>query len=292
MVGFQAKGFGFNSWITLIPGKSIYLQNKNYTIQSNDTLVELAVKFKVGYQHLVLANPGLDPWIPKENQTIIIPYQILIPKEFIKPKKIQYIIINLPEMRLYYFNYPWVFIAPIGIGTEGKLPPLDTYTIINKKEKPFWYPPPSIRDEDPTLPPVVPPGPDNPMGDYALYLSKGLYAIHGTNKIYSIGRRTTHGCIRLYPEHIKFLFHEVPINTQVEIIYEPYKVGIENKTIYVQIFPDIENLISHPILHILKKIEALAPNKDFVIDLLVLEKILKNPDGLVHKIGIIKDKPN
>lgn len=251
--------------------------------------MELAVRFKVGYQHLVMANPKVDPWLPEENQVILIPYQILIPKEFIKPKKIQYIVINLPEMRLYYFNYPWVFIAPIGIGTEGKLPPLDTYTIINKREKPFWYPPPSIRAEDPTLPPIVPPGPDNPLGEHALYLSKGLYAIHGTNKIYSIGRRTTHGCIRLYPDHIKFLFNEVPIGTQVEIIYEPYKIAVEGNIIYLQAFPDIENLISNPFLHVLKKVENLLKDKDFVINLLVLEEIIKNPDGLVHKIGKIKE---
>lgn len=289
MFGFQGKGLGVNSWITLIPGKYIYLQNKTYLIQANDTLVDLAVRFRVGYQHLVMANPKVDPWLPKESQVILIPYQILIPKEFIKPKKIQYIFINLPEMRLYYFNYPWVFVAPIGIGTEGKLPPLGNYTIINKKEKPFWYPPPSIRAEDPTLPPIVPPGPDNPLGDYALYLSKGLYALHGTNKIYSIGRRTTHGCIRLYPDHIKFLFDEVPMGTQVEMIYEPYKLAVEGKEIYLQAFPDIENLISNPFLHVLKKVETLLKDKDFVINLLLLEEILKNPDGLVHKIGEVKE---
>jgi L,D-transpeptidase ErfK/SrfK len=285
---FQALAASLLQSIPIIPDKHIYLKNQTYTIKEGDTLVDLAVTFEVGYQHLVLANPGVDPWLPKTNQTIIIPYQVLVPQEFILKSQEPYILVNLPEMRLYFFNPPFMFIAPIGIGDEGKLPPLDIYFIKRKKEKPYWYPPPSIKAEDPDLPDVVPPGPENPMGEYALYLSKGLYAIHGTNKIYSIGRRSTHGCIRMYPQHIKFLYETVPIGTKVFIVYEPYKIAVEKNKIYLQAFPDIENKIKNPLVYILKKLDQLLGEKDYKIDLLKLEKQFENPDGLVHQIGEVK----
>ncbi len=252
-------------------------------------MVDLAVNFKVGYSHLVLANPNIDPWIPPVGEKIIIPKQILIPEEFVSLSK-NLIIINLPEMTLYYFKNKNFFIAPIGIGEIGNLPPLGIYAIIKKQEKPIWYPPPSIRLKDPTLPKMIPPGPDNPLGDYALYLSRGLYAIHGTNKPYSIGRRTTHGCIRLYPEDIKFLFDNTPIGTLVQITYEPYKIAIENNEIFIQVFPDIENLIHSPFKYIIKKLDFLTKKRkvNYQIDLIFLEKILEKKDGLIYKIGIIK----
>ena len=276
------------SFIPLVPDKFIYFKNLTYTLQEKDTLVDLAVKFKLGYYHLTLANPEIDPWVPPPGKKIIIPKKILIPEEFLfLPDNL--IIINLPEMRLYYFKNKNFFIAPIGIGAEGSLPPLGTYTIINKKEKPTWYPPPSIKAEDPTLPDVVPPGPENPMGDYALYLSKGLYAIHGTNKIYSIGRRSTHGCIRLYPEDIKFLFKNVSIGTLVKIVYEPYKIAIENGEIYLQAFPDIENFVKNPLGHIIQKLDFITERKKlkYQVDLFTLEKVIEKPDGFIYKIGKI-----
>ncbi len=270
--------------------KFIYLEDFSYIIKEEDTLTDLAVTFKVGYQALLLANPGVDPWVPDPGTKIIIPKKILIPPEFILNQN-RYIIINLPEMRLYYFERGKFKVFPIGVGDEGKLTPAGKYLIVRKKEKPTWYPPESIRAEDPTLPEVVPPGPENPMGDYALYLDRGLYAIHGTNKPYSIGRRTTHGCFRLYPEDIEYVYKKVPLKTPVYVIYEPYKVAIEGKSIYLQAFPDIENKIKNPLPYILQKIEALI-SKDFTykIDLLKLDKILENPDGLVHKIGTVKRK--
>ncbi len=282
----QVKAFFY---IHIIPHKFIYLKNKTYTIKKEDTLVDLAVTFGIGYNNLVLANPEVDPWIPKPKKKIIIPYQVLIPQEFSKYfHSKSYIIINLPEMRLYYFKSSELFIFPIGVGDVGKLPDLGIYKIIRKKKDPSWYPPPSIKAEDPDLPDVVPPGPDNPMGKYALYLSRGLYAIHGTNKIYSIGRRSTHGCIRLYPKDIEFLYNNVPVGTTVEIIYEPYKVAVENKKIYIQAYKDIEKKIKYPALYIIEKLDKLTKKHNYQINLLKLEKILENPNGLIYEIGKIK----
>ncbi|MDM7202837.1 MAG: L,D-transpeptidase family protein [Thermodesulfobacteriaceae bacterium] len=281
-----SQAFGFTP---LEKNRYIFFKNKHYQIKKGDTLIDLAVSFKLGYQHLVWANPKLDPWVPEEGATIVLPYQILIPEEFLHPES-EYLLINLPEMRLYYFRNKSFKVFPIGIGDEGKLPPLGKYLIVRKKEKPFWYPTPSIQAEEPDLPLVVPPGPDNPMGEYALYLDRGFYAIHGTNKAESIGRRTTHGCFRLYPEDIKTLFHLVPTKTPVYLVYEPYKIALTDKKIYLQAFPDLEKKIKNPFLYLIKKLDALTGTKgvNYQINLIKLEKILANPDGLVHHIGEIK----
>ncbi len=275
--------------IHIIPNRYIYFKNKTYVIKREDTLVDLAVSFGIGYRNLILANPGVDPWIPKPKTKIIIPYQILIPQEFKKYfNSKSYIVVNLPEMRLYYFTHSKVYVFPIGIGAKGKLPESGIYKIVRKKKDPTWYPPPSIKAEEPDLPDKVPPGPDNPMGKYALYLSRGLYAIHGTNKVYSIGRRSTHGCIRLYPKDIEFLFKHVPLGTPVEIVYEPYKLAIQDKKIYLQPYKDIENRIKYPVLYIIEKLNKLTKQAYYKINLLKLEKILKDPRGLIYQIGKIK----
>ncbi|MCS7199916.1 MAG: L,D-transpeptidase family protein [Caldimicrobium sp.] len=273
----------------LLPKKAIYFQNAIYKIKEKETLVDLAVSFRLGYNALILANREYDPWIPPTGAEIILPFQILIPPNFILPLK-RYILINLPEMRLYYFQENKFLVFPIGIGDEGKLPPPGFYYIKDKRVNPFWYPPESIRAEDPTLPKVVPPGPDNPLGEYALYLNKGLYAIHGTNKPHSIGRRTTHGCFRLYPEHIELLYHLTPLKTPVYIISEPYKLAIEKDIIYLQAFPDLEKRQNNPLSHIIRTLDALTVKEglNYQINLLKLEQILENPDGLVHKIGVLK----
>ncbi len=283
-----SQGFAFTP---LQKGKHIYFEDKYYVLKERDTLVDLAVTFKVGYQALLLANPGIDPWVPPPATKIRLPYKIIIPEDFIL-KNPNYILINLPEMRLYYFQKEAFLTFPIGIGDEGKLTPTGSYQIARKKERPFWYPTESIRREEPDLPEVVPPGPENPMGDYALYLDKGLYAIHGTNKAYSIGRRTTHGCFRLYPEDIERLFKLVPLKTDVFVIYEPYKLAIEEDSIYLQAFPDIEKRVSSPFQYILQKLEGLTQPKGLTyrINLLTLEEILSQPDGLVHRIGKIRKK--
>ena len=283
LISCQAENL---SYFLLTPNQYIYGQDLTYIIKKEDTFVNLAIKFKIGYNSLILANSKINPWIPPKGKTIIIPKKVLIPKSFKKINK--GIVINLPEMRLYFFyNSKKVFVYPISIGKKNKLIPTGIYKIIDKKKDPIWYPPPSIRKEKPYLPKKIPPGPNNPLGKYVLYLSKKYYAIHGTNILYSIGRRATHGCIRLYPFHIEELFHMVSINTPVWIVYEPYKIAIENNKIYIQCFPDIENRIKNPVFYTIKQIQKLAKGCSYKIELLKLIQLINKPDGLVHKIGYI-----
>ena len=90
--------------------------------------------------------------------------------------------------------------------------------VIRKVEGPTWTPTPSMRERDPSLPAVIPAGPENPLGTHALYLSWQYYRIHGTHDTRKIGRRSSDGCIGLYNEMIAELYPLVPVGTQVRLI--------------------------------------------------------------------------
>jgi L,D-transpeptidase ErfK/SrfK len=205
-----------------------------YTVQEKDTLLDIARRFDMGIAEVMSANPDVDPWLPKPGSTVIIPSLHILPALERKG-----IIINLGALRLYYFPDPHtVMTFPIGIGMDGWTTPTGETKIVRKRERPTWWAPKSILDEDPTLPPFIPPGPENPLGDYAMNLGIPGYLLHGTNKPYgSIGRRSSHGCMRLYPEDIEQLFAAVEVGTPVTIIDVPYQLGWKGNTLYLQAMP-------------------------------------------------------
>lgn len=218
-----------------ISDKTVIGIEQTYTIKGKETLLEIARYFGLGYNEIVEANPHIDPWIPPEGQKIRIPTIWILPKT-----KDEGIVINLAEMRLYYFfkagkGYPMVRTFPIGIGREGLNTPLGVYSITSKVRNPTWYPPKFAREEDTSLPPYIPPGPDNPLGGHWLQLSVSGYGIHGTNKPWGIGRKVSRGCIRLYPEDILWLFEKVKIKTHVEITNQPVKIGYKGDRLYIEV---------------------------------------------------------
>jgi len=218
-----------------------------YVLKENDNFLALAQKLRVGFNELVEANRGIDPWIPRAGERIIIPTRYVLPNV-----KQSGVVVNLAELRLYYFHPAVAGIDtrvvstyPISVGKSDQWgTPLAQTKIIGKRAKPNWYPPKSIRAEheaknDP-LPAVVAAGPDNPLGDYALRLGLTGYLIHGTNVPEGIGMRVTHGCIRMHPAGIEQLFSEVSVNTEVQIINQPYKVGWLNNKLYIESHAEIE----------------------------------------------------
>lgn len=201
------------------------------TAKYEDTLVHMARANNLGFIEIRAANPHLDPWIPGEGAEVIIPNMHILPDA---PH--QGIVINLAEMRLYYYQDPKQvpLSLPIGIGREGLGTPKGKTKVIRKKEGPTWRPTKRMRDEDPDLPAVVKAGPENPLGDYALYLGWPQYAIHGTNKPYGIGRRVSSGCIRMYPEGIERLFSRVPVGTPVNVVDQPIKTAWIDDKLYLE----------------------------------------------------------
>ena len=199
-----------------------------------DTLLHVARDFDLGFVELRAANPHIDPWLPGAGTSILLPTAHLLPDA---PR--EGLVINLAEMRLYYFSAPDEPPAtfPIGIGREGRTTPTGVTTVARKKEGPAWYPPDSIRAEKPELPSVVEPGPDNPLGTHAVYLGWPAYLIHGTNNPWGIGRRVSSGCIRMYPEDIVSLFGMVPVGTPVTVVDQPIKFGFVDGDLYIEVHP-------------------------------------------------------
>lgn len=210
---------------------------KIYPAKHEDTLVYIARDNNLGFVEMRAANPDVDPWLPGEGTKLVIPTRHLLPDAPYKG-----IVINLPEMRLYAFingeNEPESY--PIGIGREGLATPLGTTEIVRKQVGPTWRPTPRMREENPKLPESIGPGPDNPLGDYAMYLGWAQYAIHGTNKPFGIGRRVSSGCIRMYPEGIEALFQRIPIGTPVRVVDQPIKLAWIENELYLEAHPDIE----------------------------------------------------
>jgi L,D-transpeptidase ErfK/SrfK len=257
------------------PSMTIIGFKDTYTIKDSETLIEIARGYDIGYNELIAANNGIDPWIPKKGAEIVIPTRWLLPDMLDNG-----ILINLAEMRLYYSFYvrgkKYLKTFPIGIGTNGFDTPIGTYKVTVKVKDPVWRIPGSIRDEYPDMPDYVPPGPDNPLGKYWLQLSDG-YGIHGTNRPFGIGRRVSHGCIRLYPEDIKVLFKSARLGTKVKIVDEPVKTGIYNGKIYVEIHRSGRN--DEELLQIAMDKLSRKPLKDKVNMRSLLQEI-KSASGL------------
>lgn len=210
--------------------------------RAEDTLLDIGRRFDLGYWDMVLANPDVNIWVPGAGTRVLIPSHFILPSA---PR--EGIVVNVPELRLYYYppateDEPrQVITHPAGLGRPNWATPLGHTKIVEKIVDPAWYPPPSIRAEHAArgnpLPAVVPPGPNNPLGQYALILDMPGYLIHGTNKPYGVGMRVSHGCIRLYPEDIESLFHHVSRGTPVHIIDQPYKLAWHRGELLLEIQP-------------------------------------------------------
>ena len=205
-----------------------------YKVHNNESLVEIARKFDLGFNSIVAANPGIDPLIPEAGSLLTIPTAFIPPAVSARPA----IVINIPEFRLYYFpprSADLVVSFPLGIGDEGNDTPVGHFTVIEKLIHPAWHVPESIRAHEAGLPKVVPPGPDNPMGSHALRLSLMSVLIHGTNRPWGIGRRSSHGCLRLYPEDIIGLYKLAAIGMRVVIVNQPIKIGLKGQRVFVEV---------------------------------------------------------
>lgn len=204
-------------------------------VMNGESLAEIGRKFDVGIYEMIEANPSVNPWQPKPGTEILVPTQYILP-----PGQRSGLIVNLAEMRVYYFHKDGhnVTTHPIGIGRKEWETPLGRGKIIEKTKNPSWRPPKSIKawykSRGKYLPEIVPPGPKNPLGKYAMRLSIPGYLIHGTNRPGGIGIRSSSGCIRMYPEDIESLYHMMSIGESVRIIHKPFKIGKHQGKVYIE----------------------------------------------------------
>ncbi|NIO10022.1 MAG: L,D-transpeptidase family protein [Deltaproteobacteria bacterium] len=214
------------------PVESIIGEPVPHKVQQGETLLDIARRHHLGYLELIQANPGVDPWVPPVGLEIKVPSTWILPRP-----KAKGFVLNIPEMRLYYYlSDTEVMTFPLGIGMEGWDTPAGKYRIGEKRKNPIWYVPKSIQAEMDEPRSVIPPGPENPLGSYWMRLSHTSYGIHGTNNPWAVGRKVTHGCLRLYPEDIAFLYPRVSSNLPVEIMYKRAKVGFKEGQPYFQVY--------------------------------------------------------
>lgn len=258
-------------------------------LRPGDTLSDVARHFGLGYEEIVAANPDLDPWIIDHSTRALLPLRFVLP-----PAPRRGLVINLAALRLYHYpasqHGPQVVTYPVGIGREGRSTPTGNLSIVRKATNPTWRPTRNILNDhlkrgDP-LPAAVPPGPENPLGAYAMYLSAPRYLIHGTNKPYSVGLRASNGCIRLYPEDVEALFPRVPVKEPVTIVNQPYLIGTRGGTYYLQAYRPHEELneaaARRRVRDELKKLET---EQRLAFDWQRVEHILTEARGIPFPIG-------
>ncbi len=253
-----------------------------------DTFLEIARRNGLGYDEIRHANLGVDPWIPGDGTPVVLPTRYILPKA---PRS--GLVLNVPEMRLYYYpGSGQVMTFPVSVGRMDWRTPLGTTKVVAKQKDPAWYPPESIRQEHAArgdlLPKVVPAGPDNPLGNRVLRLGLTSYLIHGTNNPNGIGMRVTHGCLRLYPEDIEFLYDLVPVNTQVHIVNQPIKLGWLAGTLYMEVHPVLEEDDTETetlIRQAIAMVDAEVAGRGVVVDQELIRTVVEQASGLAVEIG-------
>jgi L,D-transpeptidase ErfK/SrfK len=262
--------------------------------EQKDTLPDIARRHELGFDEIHAANPGVDMWLPGAGTVVRLPTQHLLPAV----PRIG-IVVNLPDGRLYYFrndadHRPVVETHPISVGQMDWKTPLGVTKIVQKETQPTWYPPKSVRDkhlqDGDVLPAFIPPGPDNPLGEYALRLGipGGAYLIHGTNNPVGVGMQITHGCIRLYPEDIRFLFGEVAVGQEVRIVNQRIKTGWADGALYLEVHhpldgtdpAEVENLTA-----LTRAIVAATATRRVPIDWETAERAFDAADGIPVRIS-------
>jgi L,D-transpeptidase ErfK/SrfK len=228
------------------PGSDIVGYVQKTIVGKDDTLPDIARRFDVGYEEILTANPGVDPWLPGVGREVVVPTQFILPAA---PH--EGVVVNVAAMRIFYYpphkkgQPQTVYTHPIGIGKVGWKTPEGTTKIVSRQKDPVWVVPKSVREEHQEngeqLPAKVPAGPDNPLGAYEFRLGWPSYLIHGTNKPYGVGMRSSHGCMRLYPEDIAVFFDLIPIGTKVTVVNQPYLFGWRDGTLYLQAYAVMED---------------------------------------------------
>lgn len=255
---------------------------RKHIVKDNETFLDIARLYDLGFNEIEALYPQQDPWLPPAGMELIIPSQWILPDTHKEG-----IVINIPELRLYYFikKTQMVKTCPIGIGEQKWQTPLGNYPIGDKQIQPAWFIPSLLQEKYGIN--IMAPGANNPLGKYWMGLGESGYGIHGTNIPWSIGRLVTHGCIRLYPEDMEQLFDLVGKGTTVEIIYEPVKIGQLSERVYIEVHEDIYNRIENFIFYGYNKL-----NEKGVVNIVDLDKFykaLENRNGLPVDITLNKN---
>jgi L,D-transpeptidase ErfK/SrfK len=283
------------------PDDPVVGQDQTVVTVYEDTLYALARQFSLGSEELIRVNPGVDPWLPGAGKQLVVPGRHILP-----PGPREGIVVNLPEHRLYYYPKPKrgapieVITYPVSIGKMDWRTPLGATKVIQKQKDPTWFPPESVRKEhaeagDP-LPPKVGPGPDNPLGAYAMRLAagNGTYLIHGTNNPIAVGLAVTHGCIRMYPDDVAALFPLIPVGTPVRLINEPVKVAWVDGELLLEAHPPVDaqgQSFEPEIEEFSALLKAAVGDQTVAIHWDYARDVLQKANGVIATVGLEAELP-
>jgi L,D-transpeptidase ErfK/SrfK len=254
-------------------------------------LSRVAQERGVRWEILAQRNNVQKPFRIKPGMTLTIDDTHIVPTELSHG-----LVINLPELQLYHFHQgAYQRRYTLGIGRRNWETPVGDYFIINKARKPTWIVPASIQADmaakGKEIIDRVPPGPQNPLGDYWLGTSAPGVGLHATNRPWSVGHLVSHGCIRMLPEEISQLFPLVEAGALVKIIYQPVKMALTSQgRIYLEAHPDVYG----------KKFDGLAWVESLVnshrlhdrIDWQKAMLVLKGKTGIAQDVTKAAEKPS
>jgi len=283
------------------PDDAVVGEDQSIVTAYEDTLYDLARAYSLGSEELIRVNPSVDPWIPGAGKMLVVPGRHILP-----PGPHEGIVVNLPEHRLYYFPKPkrggpvQVITYPVSIGKMDWRTPLGVTHVIQKEKNPTWFPPESVRKEhaeagDP-LPPKVGPGPDNPLGAYAMRLAagNGTYLIHGTNNPIAVGLAVTHGCIRMYPDDVSALFPLIPVGTSVRLINVPVKVAWVDGELLLEAHPPVDaqgQSFEPEIEQFSDLLKAAVGDTTVAIHWDYAREVLQKANGVIATVGLEAELP-
>lgn len=273
---------------------SVIGSTRFYQVQKKDTFLDVARYYDLGYNEIIDANPGVNEWIPPPGQIILLPTEWVLPDVAYRG-----LVVNIPEMRLYYFHAGGegtvvVSTYPVGLGRDDWRTPEGSFKVVEKTVNPIWVLPESIKEEHkrdgkPAPDFIAGGAPENPLGKYRLRLTLPLYGIHGTDIPWGVGMQVSHGCVRLYPEDIARLFPMIPVGTPGEFVYQPVKVGARDGHVYVEIHKDIYNMLPGPYREAMRLLDKLGWRPRVDVDR--LKRAVVEQSGVPMDVTLLSD-PN
>ena len=285
---FAVLPAGAETFLMPSPTATVVGESHWITADRRESLLDAARRNGLGFSDMKQANPDVDMWVPRDGARVLLPTSFVLPNA-----QRRGVVVNIAEYRLYFYferdGQDMVATFPISIGRMDWQTPLGDWRVTRKRTRPTWRPPKSIIAEyaadGEVLPPVVPPGPDNPLGDYAINLSAPGYLIHGTNKPRGVGMQVTHGCLRMLPEDIEWLFPQVPTGLPVTIVNQPIKVGLRDGRLYLEAHPALEDRGPEAVDNLIGRIRASAQAARVVLDVQAMRRVLIERRGVPTPIS-------
>ncbi len=279
----QAENFFLPSPTVTVVGESHWVR-----ADRRETLLDVARRNGLGYSEMKQANPDVDMWVPEDGARVMLPTSFILPNA-----RRRGVVVNIAEYRLYFYyqqdGQEMVATFPISIGRMDWKTPLGDWKVTRKRTRPTWRPPKSIIAEyaadGEVLPRVVPPGPENPLGDYAINISAPGYLIHGTNRPRGVGMQVTHGCLRMLPEDIEWLFPQVPSGLPVTIVDQPVKIGWRDGRLYLEAHYALEAEAPEELEGLVNRIKSSAQAARVELDLQAMRRVLIERLGVPEPIS-------